>query len=109
MTTTLFDQAVQAHQRGRFSEAESLYRQIISRDPKNFDALHMLGIICANTGKIPVADKLFRAALSIDPALPLFDTQRFIRNIEAAYAEAYRRYQAGLQPDHIQVALVPAV
>ena len=34
---------------------------------------------------------------------PLFDTKRFIRHIEAASTEAYRRYQAGLQPDHIQV------
>jgi hypothetical protein len=29
--------------------------------------------------------------------------KRFIRLIEAAYTEAYRRYQAGLKPDHIQV------
>lgn len=32
---------------------------------------------------------------------PLFDTKRFIRHIEAAYTQAYRRYQAGLAPDHI--------
>ena len=59
----LFNQAVQAHQRGRISEAETLYRQIISQDPKNFDALHMLGIVCSNTGKIQEADKLFRNPL----------------------------------------------
>ena len=70
MTTTLLNQAVQAHQRGRISEAESLYRQIISQDPKNFDALHMLGIVCSNTGKIQEADKLFRVALSIDSGFP---------------------------------------
>ena len=29
--------------------------------------------------------------------------KRFIRHIEAASTEAYRRYQAGLEPDHIQV------
>ena len=68
--TALFNQAVQAHQSGRISEAESLYRQIISQDPKNFDALHMLGIVCSNTGKIQEADKLFRAALSIDSGFP---------------------------------------
>jgi predicted O-linked N-acetylglucosamine transferase (SPINDLY family) len=34
---------------------------------------------------------------------PLFDTARFARNIEAAYAEMWRRKQAGLAPDHIYV------
>jgi protein O-GlcNAc transferase len=68
--TALFNQAVQAHQSGKLSEAESLYRQIIAQDPKNFDALHMLGIVCSSTGKIQEADGLFRAALSIDPGFP---------------------------------------
>lgn len=68
--TALFNQAVQAHQSGKLSEAESLYRQIIAQDPKNFDALHMLGIVCSSTGKIQEAGGFFRAALSIDPGFP---------------------------------------
>lgn len=35
---------------------------------------------------------------------PLFDTQRFTRNIEVAYIEMYRRSQAGLAPEKIDVA-----
>jgi predicted O-linked N-acetylglucosamine transferase (SPINDLY family) len=35
---------------------------------------------------------------------PLFDTQRFTRNIEVAYIEMYRRSQAGLAPDKIDIA-----
>jgi predicted O-linked N-acetylglucosamine transferase (SPINDLY family) len=35
---------------------------------------------------------------------PLFDTTRFTRNIEAGYAEMFKRHQAGLKPDHISVA-----
>ena len=35
---------------------------------------------------------------------PLFDTQRFTRNIEVAYVEMYRRSQAGLAPEKIDVA-----
>ncbi len=67
---TILDQAVQAHQNGRLSEAENLYRQVISKDPKNFDALHMLGIVCSGNGKTLDADKFFRAARSIDPGFP---------------------------------------
>ena len=66
----LFNQAVQAHQAGRIAEAEALYRKIISEDPKNFDALHMLGIVCFGSGKTQDADKFFRAALSIDSGFP---------------------------------------
>jgi protein O-GlcNAc transferase len=66
----LFEQAVRAHQGGRFSEAEDLYRKIISDEPKHFDALHMLGVICSGNGKAQDADKFFRAALSIDSGFP---------------------------------------
>jgi hypothetical protein len=34
---------------------------------------------------------------------PLFDTRRFTRHIEAAFAAMYERYQAGLSPDHITI------
>jgi protein O-GlcNAc transferase len=34
---------------------------------------------------------------------PLFDTKRFTRNIEAAYAEMYACHQAGMEPAHIWV------
>jgi protein O-GlcNAc transferase len=34
---------------------------------------------------------------------PLFDTRLFTRHLEGAYEAMYRRYQAGLAPDHITV------
>ena len=34
---------------------------------------------------------------------PLFDTPLFARHMEAAFETMYRRYQAGLQPDHIEI------
>jgi predicted O-linked N-acetylglucosamine transferase (SPINDLY family) len=34
---------------------------------------------------------------------PLFDTPRFARNLEAAYAGIHERYRAGLAPDHIRL------
>jgi len=34
---------------------------------------------------------------------PLFDTPRFAKNLEAAYIEMYKRYQADLPPDHITI------
>ena len=55
------DQALEAQKNGQFKEAEDLYRKIISTEPTNFDALHMLGIVCCQNGKISEADKFFRA------------------------------------------------
>jgi predicted O-linked N-acetylglucosamine transferase (SPINDLY family) len=34
---------------------------------------------------------------------PLFDTPLFAKNLEAAYLQMYERYQADLQPDHIEI------
>jgi predicted O-linked N-acetylglucosamine transferase (SPINDLY family) len=36
---------------------------------------------------------------------PLFDTPLFAKNLEAAYLQMYERYQADLQPDHIEIVL----
>ena len=68
--TFLFNRAVEAHRSGRISEAESLYREIIASDPRSFDALHLLGIVCSETGKVQDADKFFRKAITIDPNFP---------------------------------------
>ena len=90
--TAFFNQAVQAHQSGKLSEAEGHYRKIIAQDPKNFDALHTLGIVCSSTGNIQEADGFFRAALSIDPGFPpchvnygfcLLKQRRFTEAIES--------------------------
>jgi predicted O-linked N-acetylglucosamine transferase (SPINDLY family) len=35
---------------------------------------------------------------------PLFDIRAFTNNLEAAYSAMYERYQAGLAPEHIEVA-----
>jgi predicted O-linked N-acetylglucosamine transferase (SPINDLY family) len=35
--------------------------------------------------------------------MPLFDTRRYTDHIETGYREMYRRHQAGLPPDHIEV------
>lgn len=37
------------------------------------------------------------------PTTPLFNTKLFARNIEAAYQEAYNRYQGNLAADHIYI------
>jgi hypothetical protein len=43
-------QAVELHQRGNLDEAEILYQSILKMMPKQFDALHLLGVIATQRG-----------------------------------------------------------
>jgi tetratricopeptide (TPR) repeat protein len=51
------------HQRGQLNEAEALYRQALTRQPKNFDALHLLGVLMHQRGKSSEALELIGEAL----------------------------------------------
>ncbi len=40
--------------------------------------------------------------------VPLFDTRRFVRNLESAFDEAWRRYCCGMEPDHFAIIEPPS-
>jgi predicted O-linked N-acetylglucosamine transferase (SPINDLY family) len=61
-------QAIQHHQAGRLSKAETLYRAILARDPHCVDALHYLGVIAHQVGQHAVAVGLIRQAEALAPA-----------------------------------------
>ncbi len=66
-TQNTFDLALQHHQAGRLADAEALYRQILSEQPNDLDALHLLGVIAYQTGRNDVAVDLIRRAIDLDP------------------------------------------
>ena len=53
-------------QAGRFSDAESLLRQVLMRHPASFDALNGLGMLACRLGRDADAVQLLRAAISVD-------------------------------------------
>jgi protein O-GlcNAc transferase len=59
--------ALQHHQAGRISDAETLYRQILAAQPKHVDALHLLGVIAHQAGHHGPAADLIRQSIEIDP------------------------------------------
>lgn len=63
--------ALQHHNAGRLSEAETLYQQILQADPNHSDALHLRGVIAINMGKIDLAVDLITKALTINPNFAL--------------------------------------
>jgi predicted O-linked N-acetylglucosamine transferase (SPINDLY family) len=64
------DQAVAAHQKGNLVEAESLYRGVLAVNGRDFDALHMLGVLYAQRQQLDQAASHLRAALAVDRTYP---------------------------------------
>ncbi len=58
---------VEHHQAGRLLAAESVYRQILTENPQDFDALHLLGVIMQETGQPESAVELIKQAIQIKP------------------------------------------
>ena len=62
------DVALQHHHAGRITEAEQLYRQVLSIDPGHFNALYYLGILNHQIGRPEQAVELIAKAVSTNPA-----------------------------------------
>ena len=70
MTQLLLQQAMALHQAGRLDEAEKLYQQILAREPRDYPALHLMGLLRLMQGRLPEALKLMEAALKAQPGAP---------------------------------------
>lgn len=66
----LVGQAVPLHQAGRLAEAEALYRQALSIQPRQPDALHLLGMIACQTGRLKEAADLIGQAVAAKRDVP---------------------------------------
>lgn len=58
--------AIQHHQAGRLRAAEQIYRQVLSVDAKNADALHLLGVMASQAGQHEVAAGYIRQAIALN-------------------------------------------
>ena len=65
VTQTMVMDALRHHQEGRLAEAEQMYRQILTVEPRHADALHLLGMVAYQTGRNDAAVELIRKAIDI--------------------------------------------
>ena len=81
--------AAEHHKAGRFEEAEKSYRELLRLQPRNVDALRLLGGIMANKSEFSEAEILFRRAISIAPdfSLAIVDLGRLLQD-QHRYPEA---------------------
>jgi predicted TPR repeat methyltransferase len=64
----LLQEAVGLHQRGQLDAARALYERVLALAPRQFDALHLSGVIAKQQGQPELALKLISAAIEVDPA-----------------------------------------
>ena len=65
--TDKFFQAMLLHRQGRTAEAEKLCRDIVRTQPRHAGALHILGVVAAQSGRPEEAIRLIRKSLAVDP------------------------------------------
>src|SRR5690348_6548816 len=58
------------HRAGRLDRAEALYREVLAGNPEHADALHLLGVVAFQCGKIGSALQLIGRALPALDGLP---------------------------------------
>ncbi|MGD8424821.1 MAG: tetratricopeptide repeat protein, partial [Gammaproteobacteria bacterium] len=78
-------EAIDLHRRGRFVEAERIYRRILQTEPNHPDALHLLGLIAREAGQTEAAIQLIQRAIAISP-----DTASFRSNLAMIYEQVGR-------------------
>ncbi len=71
------------HQAGQLLQAEQIYRRILEAEPRNVQALHLLGVIASQTGRHEAAIKLISDAIELDANNAILHL-----NLGEAYREA---------------------
>ena len=66
-SNAVFDRASLLHDAGKFTEAESLLRAAIARDPGNANLRNARGVMCAGLQRHLDAVWCYRDALAYDP------------------------------------------
>jgi Flp pilus assembly protein TadD len=109
----LVSEALRHHRNGQMIEAEEIYRRVLARDPDHADALHLLGMVAYQTGRIPLALELIRKAIAVHPSAASYHSN--LGNVLQAQddleeaAASYRRALAlkpGLPEVHVNLGNV---
>jgi predicted O-linked N-acetylglucosamine transferase (SPINDLY family) len=70
MSTAVLGQAVRLHQAGKLDEAALLYRTVLQTDPRNFQALYLLGYVHFQKEQYLEAESLMGDAIAMNPRQP---------------------------------------
>ena len=74
--TELLHYGLQSQSAGRLGEAEAAYRKVLGIAPRNPDALHLLGMVAAQQGRLDAALDLIGRAITEKPNVAMYHYNR---------------------------------
>lgn len=96
----MLQEALAQHQAGRLREAEAGYRAVLAAEPRNADALHLLGVALHQLGRNDEAAGFIGEAIGIDASRPEFHNNLGeVQRALGRFADAERSYRAALELD----------
>ena len=105
MTASLLRTASSLGGAGRLAEAAALYQQVLQQEPRNFDALHGLGVILYRSGRLKEAEQMMAQAVSVNPRAPaaFFDYACVLMSA-GRFEEAQDRFNRAIsiRPDYVE-------
>ena len=102
----LLKTAITAHQKGMLEEAEMLYREVLSTEPRQSDANHNLGLILTSKDKMEEALILLKVATKINPNIEQYwmsYTNALIKQNRLEEAETIYKKILTQQPESIKL------
>jgi predicted O-linked N-acetylglucosamine transferase (SPINDLY family) len=63
----IFQHGLSSHQIGQLAQAKIAYEQVLAKQPKHFEALHLLGVVAAQINNPALAAELIGKAIEINP------------------------------------------
>ena len=69
--------AIALHQHGMLGQAEAIYRKLLEIEPRNADALHLLGVIAYQTGSHQNSVDMIDQAIGINSNVAICKTSSF--------------------------------
>ena len=67
MNEAVLEKALRLRRAGKLAEAAEIYAEVLRAEPKNFEALHALGILHYQSGQLQEAVRLIGEAVSVNP------------------------------------------
>src|SRR5438876_12321213 len=96
--------ALQHHRAGRLAEAEAIYRQVLQVEPKNIDALHLLGVLAHQTGNQDAAAQLIGQAIQLGGGAEAYNNLGNVLKAQHKFQDASEAYRKAieLKPDYAE-------
>jgi predicted O-linked N-acetylglucosamine transferase (SPINDLY family) len=98
--TDLFTHGFELHRVGELAKAKEIYEQVLVKSPRHFDALHLLGVIAARSGKPSLAVELIGKAIKINPgvAAPYSNLGAALKELKQ-FDDAVKNYNRAIDLD----------